>query len=599
MTVDRSRLIDRLALPFYFLLSAILLYPLSARLGEVLPGPRVDTWQNLWNYWWLGHAFSSDSGQPFFTPDLFYPYGADLSFHTLSLLNTIWAVPLGDFFSPVLLLGLSLFLAFPIGAWSMYLLTRDCIESRSGALLAGFIYAFFPHHLDQIYSHLNLTSQHLLPFFLLFLLRLFRNPSWKNGLATGLFLALQAYGCLIYMMQAFLVIALLGLARLIRGGGNAPVRAWLPGLAGGIVLFVVLILPMVIPALRLSSERGEFRYKQVRPAFSASLETLASPSVFHPIVGERVRKLNRRYDNLPRGATAHLGLGLIVLALFGTASRLGTLRTFGIASILFVVLAMGPAFQIRIGQETGIPLPYALMEKIPILRFLRVPNRFLVMASLFLAPLAGAGLARFLAGGPKLRMGGLMLAALLFFEYLPTPIRTAPISGPAFCDLLKERATSGAVLDVPLFSGGQSTIYMFNQTHHGRPIVAGYVSIPPPTAGLIVQEDPSFRWLADTGLKSEIDSIPSGSPVEAMRRLGIGDVVLHKDFDPMSDRRTGPPGMDWPEKTEATSWYWRHTTVTGSVPHKRMREYRKMLQVWLGRPYYEDDRVALFAVPES
>ncbi len=584
---------DRLALLAYLVLSWALLLPFSARIGSVLPGPRVDTWQNLWNYWWVRRAFLTGH-TPFESPMLFHPYGADLSFHTLSLLNTAFAVPLGGILSPVTLLGLSLFLAFPIGAWGAYLLAKEVTGSAPGAFVAGIVYAFFPHHVDQIYSHLNLTSNQFLPFLLLFLVRFHRHGTWKNAIAAALFLALQSYGCMTYMMHGIFLAAtviLAGVVRPPRGTGRA---GWYAKTAGALVVFLLLTAPLLIPPLKGSFERGGFKYKRVRPALSASVETLLSPSVFHPLVGERVRNGNRAYDHLPRGGTAYLGFGMLVLAITGFVSRRRELWPYAAGGAACIILALGPALQIRIGEETGLPLPYMFFRQIPILRFLRVPNRFLVPASLLFAPLVAAGIAALL-GGRKRRIVAVLLALLMMVEYLPAPVPVSAITPPPFTAMLAKRAGDGVVLDVPLFLGSQATIYMYYQTIHDRPIITGYVSIPPPGQGKILDEDPFFEWLADTGNAGGFRKAPEDDPLPELRRLGIGDVVLHKDFD-SSFNRYAPPGMDWPKESDGGRWYWKYTTVTGSVPAARMKAFREELEKWLGAPYYEDERIALFAV---
>ena len=596
MTDPRERSRFDGAVPFLYLaLSWILLLPFTARIGRSLPGPRVDTFQTLWNYWWVGKALP-EGHTPFFTGELFHPYGADLSYHTLSLLSTSSAALLGNIFSPVTLLGFSLFLAYPIGAWGTYLFTREVTGSRAGAFAAGFVFVFFPHHVDQIYSHLNLTSSHLLPFFLLFLIRLARRPSWKNVVLCALFLALQSYGCFTYMMHGIFFLGTVAVASLIKGGGGRRQSLLLSFAATGF-LFLLFTAPLLIAPLQSSSKRGGFQYKKVRPAHSASFETLVSPSVFHPIAGSRVAEGNRAYEHLPRGATAYLGFGMLVLSLIGMLADRKRMWPYAAGAVTFLIFAMGPHLQIRIGDEAGLPLPYALMQKIPLLRFLRVPNRFLIPASLCFAPLVAAGIGYLLRSGPGKVIASL-LCALLFVEYLPAPLRTSFITPPPFTEKLAQRREAGAVLDVPHFLGSQASIYMYYQTLHGRPITSGYVSIPPPTQGMIREEAEALRWFCDVEKKREFSGAPEENPVPTLNRLGIGDIVMHKDFGG-GENRYAPPGMEWPKESDGGNWYWKYTTVTGSVSVRRMRTYRNKLEEWLGAPYFEDDRIALFAVPEG
>ncbi|NNE09384.1 MAG: hypothetical protein HKN20_12555 [Gemmatimonadetes bacterium] len=615
---SRSRRFDRFVPLVYLALSFVMLLPFSAQIGRALPGPRVDTFQNLWNFWWVKKAITELGRAPFYTMDLLHPWGADLSFHTLSLANTIWAVPFGHL-SPVTLLGLTLFLAFPLAAWGMYLLAMELVNHRAAAFLAGFAYAFFPHHLDQIYSHLNLTSHQFLPFYLLALIRLVRAPSIKQVVIASLFLAVQTYACWTYMMHALLLGALvvIVLGGRHRDAATPPARGHLFAMyVRHIGLFLILIAPILMPALAARGESGAFQYKAIRPNHSASIETIVSPSVFHPVFGEGVRAGNPDYAHLPRGATAYLGFAMLALALLGLTMRdkrgasTGADRArdttsgftpferrfFFAMGTGFLILALGPKLQFSIGEETGVPLPYAILQQIPVLRFLRVPNRFLIPGILFLAPLVAAGFAALRRrGGFAPRAGALALAAVLVFEYCPPPISTMPWGKPAWADRLLARKHTGAVLDVPLFLGSQATIYMWYQTLHERPLVSGYVSIPPPTFGKIREEGAFFEWITEKGRDLRLGPPPEMDPRARFAELGIGDIVLHKDFD-ANETRHAPPGMTWPEESDGGQWYWKYTTVTGSIPHGRMQQYRRVLEEWCGAPYYEDDRVALFAV---
>lgn len=378
-------------------------------------------------------------------------------------------------------------------------------------------------------------------------------------------------------------------------------------------LFLILIAPILLPALAARGESGAFQYKTIRPNHSASIETIVSPSVFHPVFGERVRAGNPDYEHLPRGATAYLGFAMVALAVLGLVMREKPgappndgapargftrfeRRFFFVMGTGFLILALGPKLQFSIGEETGVPLPYAILQQIPVLRFLRVPNRFLIPAILFLAPLVAAGFAAlWRRSGLAPRAGAVALAAVLVFEYCPPPISTMPWGTPAWTDRLLARKHTGAVLDVPLFLGSQATIYMWYQTLHERPLVSGYVSIPPPTFGKIREEGEFFEWITEKGKDLRLGPPPAMDPRARFAALGIGDIVLHKDFD-ANETRHAPPGMTWPEESDGGQWYWKYTTVTGSIPHNRMQQYRRVLEEWCGAPYYEDDRVALFAV---
>src|SRR5437667_2582749 len=84
----------------YLALALVVTYPAILHFTTAVPGDLVaDRDQNLWNLWWLKEALGRGTN-PFHTDLLYFPYGADLYYHTL-------AVPLGLIgLVPQLLFGL-------------------------------------------------------------------------------------------------------------------------------------------------------------------------------------------------------------------------------------------------------------------------------------------------------------------------------------------------------------------------------------------------------------------------------------------------------------------------------------------------------------
>src|SRR5262245_45157617 len=76
----------------YAALTVLMTYPLALRGLHAIPGSD-DAWQFYWNIWWIRRAVIDLHTTPYFTHDLFHPYGADLHFHTLNLLPGLLAIP--------------------------------------------------------------------------------------------------------------------------------------------------------------------------------------------------------------------------------------------------------------------------------------------------------------------------------------------------------------------------------------------------------------------------------------------------------------------------------------------------------------------------
>src|SRR5207237_9657171 len=86
----------------------------------------VERVQSIWNLWWVKVALLDRHTNPFHTPLLFYPQGADLYFHTLSLpAKVIMLVPM-------LLVGL-------VGAYNFGMMLALTLTGYAGFRLVPYL----------------------------------------------------------------------------------------------------------------------------------------------------------------------------------------------------------------------------------------------------------------------------------------------------------------------------------------------------------------------------------------------------------------------------------------------------------------------------
>src|SRR5690606_12786219 len=115
------------------------------------------------------------TGQPFyFSKDIFYPLGLDLSFHPASWTTTvvIWALaPLMGVFSAYKLMIL---VAVFSSAYAAYLLALWLTKNRVAAWFGGAVYSFAPYHLGDLRGHPDLTQLAFIPLAVLCLLIAFQ-----------------------------------------------------------------------------------------------------------------------------------------------------------------------------------------------------------------------------------------------------------------------------------------------------------------------------------------------------------------------------------------------------------------------------------------
>lgn len=141
------------------LLTVLLAWPLVAKLGSALPAGAGDLWQNLRNCWWWDGALR-EGPSPWWTPVLFHPGGADLAFHTHSPLNMLH---FARWLEPETAYGAAALVSAWLSAFGAYLLAREFAGSACAGLVAGLVFAFFPHRMEQTLEHLNLFSTQFLP----------------------------------------------------------------------------------------------------------------------------------------------------------------------------------------------------------------------------------------------------------------------------------------------------------------------------------------------------------------------------------------------------------------------------------------------------
>jgi hypothetical protein len=142
------------------------------------------------------------------------------------------------------------------------------------------------------------------------------------------------------------------------------------------------------------------------------------------------------------------------------------------------LFALGPTLHL-LGRNTGIPLPYALLQNLPLISTARRPNLYAGPCLIIAAIFAALALQRLLAQHSTKR-GALLLTlvvALASIELWPPSARDTYLLNPSpVVEAL--RARPGAVVDLP-YERQESSRSLLNQMTHEQPIVGGYVSRRP------------------------------------------------------------------------------------------------------------------------
>jgi hypothetical protein len=565
----------------FIVLTVALTWPIAARLFSEVPGGG-DAWQHIWNLWWVKQALLVEHTNPYHTDLLYYPEGVSLYFHTLVLTAGLIGIPLQLLgFNLIATYNLVMLSTFVLAGYGMYLLCFYLTRHSWASFVGGIVFAFSPYHFAHLFGHMNLASLQWLPFYVLALLKAFEPGAvWKwrqtvrandDGLAlvpetshirrrliwcvaAGALLALNAYTDWLYLIFLVLFTGLyagwkllvpterrsLGLGTGVRPWVEAATRLSIVG-----VVFLVLSAPIFFPTLA-EATRG---YAQQPPVevlvYSSDLTSAITPSELHPVWGAAIKEqVNHTGPYLPiknpSERVVFLGFSVLVLAALGLwlGRRSRHVWFWGFAALMTWLLSLGPLLQ-YMGKttftlfEVTVPLPYLLLYKLPLLSIMRTPARLTVLTMLALGVLVAFALAALL-GRRYIERGrifsfrnavwGLLLPAIIIFEFLATPFPTVPPGWnvPIYQKIAAEPGRF-ALLELPIRPFGD---YMAYQTIHGKPIVGGYLSRQPPY--LTLAQTPALHYLEDTVAADDAISaqVGGGQGIAKLKELGIRYVII-------------------------------------------------------------------------
>jgi hypothetical protein len=564
----------------YGLLALALTYPLVSHLGSHVPGNGVDDPPLTWNLWWVPTALLELGTNPFQCDYLFYPLGINLSFYTLTVLNGLLSIPLQAVLSLVTSSNLLLLSSFVLGGYGAFLLALAVVPRGEGiaghlpAFAAGLMYAFSSSKL--FYAALgqwNIASSQWIPFYLLVLVRMAQRPQGlRLPLLGGLFLLFQAYAELTYASFLVLFTGLWLAWHLLVPPGHVPAGALRRRhgarllLGTGLVALVFLVgmvpqLAAMLPDMRAEgdiwSQGGGFA-----DVFSADLLGFFLPTALHPVLGGLGERLSFHRSAGQQIYPGYLVLGLAVLGAVAWRRR-PQARFWAVSALAFWLLTLGPTLQFN-GQDTGLPLPFALIEQLPFFQGNRYPSRYSVMLTLSLALLAAMGVAwlgRWLAGrwkhaaesgkGPLpgvrgLASGGtfLLLAAALLFEHLSAPLPLSDMAvPPAYRAVAEAMPGDFALLDLPLawrngarVTGTQDPLIMFAQYYqsaHGKRLLAGNTSRNPRIKFQYFAEAPVIDTLialeTGHGVEPAVVEADAALAPQVLRFFDVQAIVVHPE----------------------------------------------------------------------
>ncbi|NNF06171.1 MAG: hypothetical protein HKN21_05375 [Candidatus Eisenbacteria bacterium] len=564
MIASRNELI--LIVLFFLGLALIASWPLPMHMDDMIPvsGTSLDGMHLLYALTWSAQVLGDDPLN-LFGATLFYPHTTPVAFfdHMVSLAAIVapvnWAS--GNMYWGYNVAWLLTFLLSGLGA---YLLTRYLTDSKTAALLAGILFAFFPfryHNAGQI----NVLAMMWIPFALLTLhlwveTRLKRQLFMFAAICIIQFLS-SAYSGVFLLVAAVVYMVVLWFTDRISVKEILANQSWI--IVVVILLSVGVLIPFVAPYINANQEDGFSRSLGEAALYSAQARDFVTPNPDSPL-GKIVPWAESARHPLFPGV---VGLGLFIFWIANRSWRRHPKRPellfYLTLAIFSAVLAMGPALG---DPESRIPLPFAgLFYAFPGFSFIRAPVRFAIMMSLAISVLAGMGLS-IIGRGTKTRslLGSALIFVAAFELMLPIQITMfdpLPKGFPQVYHWLGSVEGDLAILELPmpadesLEEEHHARYQLYSLLHRKR--IANGVAAHVPT---LTQK-----------VRTEMQEFPSGSSVARLRELGINYVLLHTEhYDAIElARMRGLIGnMDGIHLLEENQGIW----VLDVVPRDRLQE---------------------------
>jgi len=449
---------------------ALLLFPYIQHVFQSNPGiigvphpdPLIegdsDVYEESWHFWWVSRALGSGS-DPRFCDLVDPPDGISLVYQHIGWTDTFLFAFLGlGHDHPVLSYDLSLLLGTLLTALFGWLLARSWGLSPTGALFAAFAIAWLPSRTAHLLQHYQIANC----WALIAAMWLCRSYLTHKGALrlTGFGIAAMAAGMQSPFFFIFILISIAATVFIGRYGwksGAILYAAMLPVLAA--LLLMVFTGPGRMGSLSMGWREAIY--------WSAEPQSYLLPSPFGPF--GRLIGLSAKVSWMPNAAEGVVSPGLVVMGLLFWFIWKKRGWRFAAVICLLYILALGPELRI-FGRSLGIPLPFRILQALPLMEGIRAPSRFAILGGVL--AVLGAGLALTeMKKRTALVFLGLMMAEL-FVPVLPAVSSRIPEE----CSRIEAGAV---VLELPVEPNARR--YSLFQTASGYTRIYSFLARPEQT----------------------------------------------------------------------------------------------------------------------
>ncbi|HZU60145.1 MAG TPA: hypothetical protein VE983_04225, partial [Solirubrobacteraceae bacterium] len=355
--------------------------------------PAQEAWFLTWPLFAISHLHN-----PLYSTWIGYPVGVNLAANTAMPLLGVIAAPVTALAGPVAAYNFLLRLGFAASATSAFFVLRRWTQWQPAAFIGGLVYGFSPFLVGEGLGHAFLNFAPVPPLMFLVLSELLltqRRPAWQSGLTLGALAVAQLYISSEILLTTTLmagsavVLAALARPRLVA----TRARHALTGLGWAAVLFLVLggydiwfflAGPQHIVGPPHSVASLSPYHADLLSAVIPTRSQRIAP--FGVSLGDRLVGFNITETG------AYIGIPLLML-LVGLVVRYrddARVRLAAALAIWAYVLSMGARLVVD-GYRTHVPLPFAVLEHVPIVQGAD-SGRFSLFTNFFIAVLLSIGL---------------------------------------------------------------------------------------------------------------------------------------------------------------------------------------------------------------
>jgi hypothetical protein len=479
-------------------------------------GDHGDAWHFIWNFWWIKKALLEHRNL-FYTNEIFYPTGASLYFHTLTLTDSLLAFPLSFIFDWKIIYNLLVLKSFILSAFFMYLLLKSIAKSVPFSFLGGLYYSFNGYHVSKTIAHLNFLAVEWFPIHFYFLFKLVKSPNFKVNhfilaILTFLFctFAELSYGYYLAILDSLFIIFFI-----IK---KEPFK-----LTRRIILVLIISLLFLIafyfPAIReyyLSSDQ----YMKRRLSFNTHTfwnYFLPSPfSTLSFLFNDSVIKLYSKTSYVLWFVDIVVSLGpllfLTVIFIFMINLRRHKFwKRFRFSSIyLFYIISLAIFFYLSLGTTV---LGGEILRLLPLYETIGNPSRAAAMVIFLFTLFVFSSLSEITSS----KMFPLFLLLIVLFENFPVyNLSFYKVDIPLQLYSIKKEPQNFAILNIPHRGNTQG---MFLQTIHEHKIIDGMIARIPRKSLVYVEK---VEGLVKEG-KIE-DSI------KILKQIGVKYVIVNRNY---------------------------------------------------------------------